>query len=369
MRRVEMRVLFVFAALLSGVNSVWALSGKANNEVLSNVCANNTHHFENGFCSKCGNYQEPEKVNGVYQVANAGELYWISETVNVGKEKALTVSLVNDIAVNDSVLRADGSLVNGQKREWNPIGSDQPFTGTFDGNGHTISGLYFNDEYESYIGLFGVVSGGDILNVHVRDSYFNGKSYVGGLCGVIANSATISNISNSSSTAVIVSSDAYAGGLAGYASGTITNSYATGNVNGEWNVAGLVGSAYNCILSNCFATGRINGNTNVDAIGYNESTSTFNNCYCLNGKTENGLSKDAIAFSSGYICYLLNEQNRGADKALVWHQNLGKGNVDRFPSLNASHNQVYQHTLDSKTYYSNTVAKDKNQKMAAGEIK
>ncbi|MCR5568476.1 MAG: hypothetical protein K6G31_04295 [Paludibacteraceae bacterium] len=359
------RIFFLFLVLLTSASALWAISGKTvQTDPMNSGCSGNQHRYDNGFCTKCGDLQEPEKVNGVYQVGNAGQLYWISNTVNLGSGEHLTVSLINDITVNDSVLASDGSVVNVQKRIWTPIGDAKPFKGTFDGQGHTISGLYFNDEYESYIGLFGLVNGSDIMNVHVRDSYFNGKSYIGGICGVIANGETISNITNCSSTAVIVSADSYAGGIAGYASGTISNCYATGNVNGDWNVAGLVGSANNCMVLNSFATGKVFGSTNVDAIGFNESSSTFNNCYCMNGKTQNGFSEDAIAFASGYVCYLLNEQNRGSEKALVWYQNLGKGNADRIPSLNASHNQVYRHTLDSKTtYYSNSVVKEKHPKM------
>ena len=253
----------------------------------------------------------------MYHVANAGQLYWISNTVNLGNGEPLTVLLVNDITINDSVLASDGTVADVQKRIWVPIGDAKPFKGTFDGQGHTISGLFFNDEYESYVGLFGLVSGGDILNVHIRDSYFSGKSFIGGICGAIANSESISNITNCSSTAVVVGSDSYAGGIAGYASGTISNCYSTGNIDGDWNVAGIVGGANKCIVENCFSTGRINGSTNVDAIGFNESSSSFSNCYCMNGKTQNGFSEDAIAFSSGYICYLLNEKNRGAKS--LWH--------------------------------------------------
>lgn len=364
------RIFFLFLVLLTSASALWAISGKSlKADPIISVCAANNHHFENGFCSKCNSLQEPNKTNGVYHVANAGQLYWISNTVNLGNGEPLTVLLVNDITINDSVLASDGTVADVQKRIWVPIGDAKPFKGTFDGQGHTISGLFFNDEYESYVGLFGLVSGGDILNVHIRDSYFSGKSFIGGICGAIANSESISNITNCSSTAVVVGSDSYAGGIAGYASGTISNCYSTGNIDGDWNVAGIVGGANKCIVENCFSTGRINGSTNVDAIGFNESSSSFSNCYCMNGKTQNGFSEDAIAFSSGYICYLLNEKNRGADKALVWYQNLDKRNADHIPSLNSNHNQVFQHTLKSKIFYSNSEKKERHEKIAAGKIK
>ena len=58
------------------------------------------------------------------------------------------------------------------------------YKGTFDGQGHTISGLYFNDVDASYVGLFGG-NCGTIKNVGVVDSYFCGSNYVGGVCGGI----------------------------------------------------------------------------------------------------------------------------------------------------------------------------------------
>ena len=63
------------------------------------------------------------------------------------------------------------------------MGNNQnPYAGTFDGQGHTISGLYFNERSPSYIGLFGSNSG-TIKNVGVVDSYFYGHYNVGGVCG------------------------------------------------------------------------------------------------------------------------------------------------------------------------------------------
>ena len=140
------RIFFLFLVLLTSASALWAISGKTvQTDPMNSGCSGNQHRYDNGFCTKCGDLQEPEKVNGVYQVGNAGQLYWISNTVNLGSGEHLTVSLINDITVNDSVLASDGSVVNVQKRIWTPIGDAKPFKGTFDGQGHTISGLYFNE--------------------------------------------------------------------------------------------------------------------------------------------------------------------------------------------------------------------------------
>ncbi len=66
---------------------------------------------------------------------------------------------------------------------WTPMGNDtNPFSGTFEGNGKTISGLYFNDTSVNCVGLFGY-SKGTIQNIEIEDSYFSGSYHVGGICG------------------------------------------------------------------------------------------------------------------------------------------------------------------------------------------
>ncbi len=122
-----------------------------------------------------------------YQISNAEELYWFAalvngtiegETPNASANAVLTANII----VNTDVLNDDGTLANNYPDfiTWIPIGS--PYEGTFDGRGHTISGLYFNDSNIDCVGLFGNNSG-TIQNVGVVDSYFNGKNYVGGVCG------------------------------------------------------------------------------------------------------------------------------------------------------------------------------------------
>ena len=139
-----------------------------------------------------------------YQISTAGELYWFAALVN-GKltdGTALNTSanavLVNDITVNTGVLTADGKLASDVSgfRVWTPIGKNniyKIYEGTFDGQGHTVRGLYFNNSNTACVGLFGFIgSGAKISNVGVVDSYFNGYYYVGGVCGY-NKSGTISN--------------------------------------------------------------------------------------------------------------------------------------------------------------------------------
>ena len=124
-----------------------------------------------------------------YQISNREELYWFARLVNgtlanVARDKHANAILTKDIIVNTGVLDAvnKGKVSESDFIEWEPIGKhdsyDAVYTGIFDGQGHTISGLYFNDTKASYVGLFGYIGDdnyaykGQIFNVGVSDSYF-----------------------------------------------------------------------------------------------------------------------------------------------------------------------------------------------------
>lgn len=103
---------------------------------------------------------EPQKdEKGTYKLSTAAELYWFAKHVNDGSETACAI-LSADITVNTGVLDSNGNLNSGTFETWTPIGSwgSDPntykgFAGEFNGNGHTISGLYFNDEQRHLSGF------------------------------------------------------------------------------------------------------------------------------------------------------------------------------------------------------------------------
>lgn len=117
-----------------------------------------------------------------------------------------TVNLLRDVELTDT---------------WTPVGtSSEPFKGTFDGNGHKITGLKINAG--SYIGLFGYVGeGAEIKNVNLVGASVSGESRVGALIGRIVGDAAVSNCSVDSASKV-VGSGSNTGGLIGEAFGTIT---------------------------------------------------------------------------------------------------------------------------------------------------
>ena len=116
-------------------------------------------------------------VNSPYEISNAEELYWFAALVNGelgGETPNASAKLTADISVNSHVLDYDGTLNNNGSGfiTWTPIGNGSNlYTGTFDGQGHTISGLYFNISECHIVGLFGA-NKGTIKNVGVVDSYF-----------------------------------------------------------------------------------------------------------------------------------------------------------------------------------------------------
>ena len=255
-----------------------------------------THSIsENGFCA-CNQVYQPanlttdkydidgdDSVDEVYEISNAGQLYWFAGLVNgtlSGVEKNISANavLTADIVVNE---KSDGTLNEGNFKEWTPIGTDgtssNVYTGTFDGRKYTISGLYFNQEAH-YIGLFGANSG-KIANVGILDSYFYGQPYrgnwVGGVCGYNTNQGAITNCYN---TGIVRGSEAV-GGVCGSNSGIITNCSNTGNVGeNDDSVGGVSGNNYGTI-ANCNNAGIVSGKSYVGGVcGKNYNGGTVTNC-------------------------------------------------------------------------------------------
>lgn len=303
---------------------------------------------------------KPENGNGTaenpYQITSAAELYWFAGLVNgtltdVTKNSSACAKLMNDITVNNNLLDRityktddDGNLTNevangGNFISWTPIGAaNNGYQGTFDGNGKTISGLFFNDSQKSHVGLFDNIYMATIRNVGVVDSYFFGEHYVGGVCAFGVD-------------------------------GTITGSYNTGVVSGEGCVGGVCGTGSSVTITDSYNTGSVSGNDDVGGVfGYGENC-TINNCYYLkaegtdlggiNGADVEGQAegKTAAQFASGEVAYLLQDgQKVGEDGTIpqVWGQNIDNdGEKQSFPVF--SNAKVYKPSESSpcKAGYTN----------------
>ena len=183
--------------------------------------------------------------------------------------------------------------VNLTTSDWTPVGtSSEPFKGTFDGNGHKITGLKITSG--SYIGLFGYVGeGAEIKNVNLVGANVFGVKRVGALIGQIKGNATVSNCTVDS-TSHVTGSDSNTGGLIGEAAGGITVklekliNYATvmnTESEGPSRAAGIIAqvtSGANVTITNCVNNGAITTNNGyaggIVAAKQGGSKVSFENC-------------------------------------------------------------------------------------------
>ena len=169
----------------------------------------------------------------------------------------------------DAMLTADDTVWIGGEG-FDPIGT---FTGTFDGLGHTISGLTINRPSENYVSLFGVCTDAVISNVGLIGSSITGDR---GVSGLVARATGTIAITNSYSTGDIEGSQ-WVAGLVGQnlSAATITNCYTTGTVTGTtYYAGGLVGWHTAGTISDSYSAAVVEGNDNVGGlVGYNSSGS------------------------------------------------------------------------------------------------
>ena len=142
--------------------------------------------------------------------------------------------------------------------EWTPVGKDydnNPYTGTFDGAGHTLTGLTINQSKANYIGLFGAIGkGGTVKNLKLTSVAIKGYNWVGAVAG--SNSGIIENCS---AAGKITGSSEGVGGIAGVNDGIITNCSAASSVTGDRTVGGITGYQFNGTTTGCSATAEITG--------------------------------------------------------------------------------------------------------------
>lgn len=177
-------------------------------------------------CKVCGERGIPKKnSNGQYELSSKLHMLWFAKNFSSGEDSAV---LMDNIDMKDA--------------EWTPIGTaDKPFSGNFDGNGHTISGLNYSGEYA---GLFGYMNNGTISNIKLADSSFANGTASGGICAV-NNGGTIENCAVDN----VAVSGGTAGGICGQNSGTITDCFFSGNVSSDGKSGGICGSNSGTIKS------------------------------------------------------------------------------------------------------------------------
>lgn len=223
----------------------------------------------------------------------------------------------------------------GQGFGFAPIGNGStPFTGTLDGHGYDITGLYINRSSLMSVGMFGTIAGGEVRDVHLKNGNVTGGLQTGMLSGqngpgsqiikvhvtgnVTGADKTGGLIGNndgtigSSSSSVAVNGKDEVGGLVGRNSmGSVTEAvYAAGSVSGNSHIGGLIGLNTG-LVNNAYATGQVNGQYNVGGlVGLHDMNSQVNLSFAagsvagmhfvggLVGRNESGKVHDSYAIGS-----------------------------------------------------------------------
>ena len=233
-----------------------------------------------------------------YQIATLNNLYWITQNPSVWEEPGKYFIQTEDI---DASTTSSWDVGAG----FTPIGNDTDgFWGSYDGQDHTIDGLYINRPNTDFVGLFGRLQSATIQNLGVTNVNITGKIYTGGLVGFCIENSPVTNcystgivngyntvggllgilnespLSNSYSTVTVTGTDNYVGGLVGFffENASISNCYSTGSVSGDVSVGGLVGViTLASTVSNSYSTGSVSGNESVGGlVGLNDNSTVSN---------------------------------------------------------------------------------------------
>jgi len=269
-----------------------------------------------------------------FEIATAEELYqfahYVNDTTRENLKEKICAKLTADIVINTNILTGPETVNEDAISfiSWTPI---QNFHGSFDGQGHSISGLYFNDDRISKVGLFGNVSFGDnswtredttyIRNLTLKESFFHGDDDVGGIIGHATHSVVvIDNVHNES----FIKGHQYVAGI--FADGNyvayplITNSSNKGSIYATQRSAGgiMATSGYEAHIRNCYNTGHITSGYGAGGIAtgfsgdfYSEidAYSTVENSY--NTGTISGGSGAGGILSGCGKCKLIQTANTG----------------------------------------------------------
>ena len=268
---------------------------------------------------------EPQKdTYGTYLIGSPDELMWFNQNAKMTDSARLTA----DICINEDVTADTASLY-----KWTPISNyDKRYTGSFDGAGHTVSGLYIvTTSGTKCTAMFGYAGTGSMIsNLTLADSIINGTAnYTGGIAGDaydmqnchVLKSVTVTgtqyvggvagyvdhSISKCSNAATVTASSSYVGGVTGYMFGeTMLKCYNTGSVTGASSVGGLTGSIYNNgTVDSCYNTGAVTATSTKGIAGgllgsfrygtlrnsYTATAPTAQNAGSVAGRLENAFSR------------------------------------------------------------------------------
>lgn len=256
-----------------------------------------------------------------YLIADASQLRWFAAQVNDNSKSTICAQLTDDIDL--------------ESKEWTPIGKNYSYAykGTFDGQKHTVSGLFISGSASQNCGLFGYVEKGTVKDLTVQgtitltgsggssygaggivgqlsgtegsvqncrsDATITGGQNVGGIVGYVSSgySTATKSITGCVNTGRITSNSYNAGGIVGYISGQVTvdSCYNRGTVaGGGWRAGGITAylSSSNAVIKNCYTTGAVTGKDSAAVVG-KKSSGSLSGCYYLDtlGTDSNAIAK------------------------------------------------------------------------------
>lgn len=303
-----------------------------------------------------------------YRIGTAEGLKWFRDKVNNATKEADTkicAELTKDIDLSGEA--------------WTPIGiggafyaGTPPYSGTFDGKGHTIKNLSI-DSSAHYVGLFGYVYGGTIRNLTVSGSV-KGSEHTGGIAGA-ANGGTFENCANQCAV-----QGGTTGGIIGFATeeGTliVRDCYNVGSITTTTgnSVGGIIGQCINTsgTIRNCYNAGTVTGTASVGAIIGNSVSDRIYNCYYLEGSVtragygENvSIPKTATEFADDTVLALLKtgERDNNADPWDTTCKYLESAGMT-LPVLARQNLTVHAHVWSA--YTTDTAAKTHTRSCACG---
>ena len=240
-----------------------------------------------------------------YLITTANELILFEQTVNAGQYDACA-RLVENIVLTGA--------------PWTYIGGPTaPYSGTFDGNGHTICNMYIFADSSYYAGLFSCIGpDGVVKNLGTIDSSSAAKAYVGSIAGI--NIGTIINCFNT----ITVNAGDYAGGIAGANGGVIANCWVDAivgtEISGGGTFVGGITGANSGTVTNCYSIGKVSGSALYGAlVGANDGGAVdgwylYGSCAQSGG----GVPLTDAQMKSDSFLYMLRAGTEGIDRACGW---------------------------------------------------
>lgn len=227
----------------------------------------------------------PNKGNGTttfpYQIATLENLFWITadDSLVSSPDQATRWS---SHYIQTADIDASSTIDWFEGLGWSPIGcyygsqspNNRPFSGSYNGQNHTIDTLYINRQIWS-VGFISYANNATITQLALQSVDVCGNVYVSALVGYLV----LSTVSDCYSTGDI-SGNQYLGGLVGYQkTSAISNSYSAVSVYGNNYIGGLVGYQDGLTINNCFSAGTVDGNYHVGGLVGYQRDATIDKCY------------------------------------------------------------------------------------------